>query len=125
MSLACHVSCDASWLFRIVERECCRLKRALRRLVLQPELDEMDGPTTRPRTASCATYPMHWRACPRITAGSCCCANLEGRSIAGIAEHLGLHVEAEKARLHHARLLAREYRSSDAADAPSKVHATG
>ena len=102
MSLACHVSCDASWLFRIVERECCGLKRAL-------------------RAGWCcnrARLPAHYREILLLR-------DLEGRSIAGIAEHLGLHVEAEKARLHHARLLAREYRSSDAADAPSKVHATG
>ena len=64
------------------------------------------------------------RACPRINREILLLRDLEGRSIAGIAEHLGLHVEAAKARLHHARLLAREYRSSDAADAPSKVHAT-
>jgi DNA-directed RNA polymerase specialized sigma24 family protein len=88
-------------------------------------LDEMDGPhypapdgLLRDLSHALARLPAHYR-------GILLLRDLEGRSIAGIAEHLGLHVEAEKARLHRARPLAREYRSSDAADAPSKVHATG
>jgi hypothetical protein len=79
------------------------------------------GSSTRCAPAGVATG----RACPRINREILLLRDLEGRSIAGIAEHLGLHVEAEKARLHHARLLAREYGSSDAPDAPSNVHATG
>ena len=119
------VEAYASWLFRIVKRECYRLKRALRRLVLQPVLDEMDGPhypapdgLLRDVSHALARLPAHYREILLLR-------DLEGRSIAEIAERLGLHVEAAKARLHRARLLAREYLSSESANAPSKVHATG
>lgn len=42
--------------------------------------------------------------------------DLEGLTLAEIASRLGMHVEAAKARLHRARLLARAYLSADADD---------
>jgi RNA polymerase sigma factor (sigma-70 family) len=99
----------ASWLFRIVKRECNRLKRARRRLVLLPSLEEIDGPhypapsgLLRDVVAALAALPDHYRDIILLR-------DLEGRTIAEIAEGLGLHPEAAKARLHRARSLARQY----------------
>jgi RNA polymerase sigma factor (sigma-70 family) len=107
------VEAYASWLFRIVKRECNRLKRALRHLVLQPVLDEIDGPhypapsgLLRDVSQALARLPPHYRDILLLR-------DLEGRTIAEIADALGLHVEAAKARLHRARLLARAYLSAE------------
>ena len=107
------VEAYASWLFRIVKRECNRLKRALRRLVLQPVLDEIDGPHYPPPSeivrdvaTALARLPAHYREILLLR-------DLEGLSIAEIGARLGLHPEAAKARLHRARLLAREYLSPE------------
>jgi len=119
------VEAYASWLFRIVKRECYRLKRALRRLVLQPVLDEMDGPhypapdgLLRDVSQALARLPAHYREILLLR-------DLEGRSIAEIADQLGLHVEAAKARLHRARLLAREYLAPDTVEELPTVAAPG
>ncbi len=101
----------ASWLFRIVKRECTRLKRTVRHLVLLPALDEIEGPHYPPPSEllhdlsqAMARLPPHYREILLLR-------DLEGRSIAEISTQLGLHCEAAKARLHRARLLAREYLS--------------
>ena len=106
----------ASWLFRIVKRECNRLKRALRHLVLQPMLDEIEGPhypppsdLLRDLSVALSRLPPHYREILLLR-------DLEGRTIAEISAQLGLHTEAAKARLHRARLLAREYLSPDPVD---------
>lgn len=115
----------ASWLFRIVKRECNRLKRALRHLVLQPVLDEFDGPHYPPPSgllrdvsAALARLPTHYREILLMR-------DLEGHTIAEISVQLGLHQEAAKARLHRARLLARAYLSPEGALDPPAIIGAG
>ncbi|MCL1633189.1 RNA polymerase sigma factor [Luteimonas sp. SX5] len=98
----------ASWLFRIVKRECNRLKRALRHLVLQPTLEEIDGPhypppdgLLRDLAGALQSMPEHYREIVLLR-------DYEGLTIAEISARLGLHAEAAKARLHRARGLARQ-----------------
>jgi len=106
----------ASWLFRIVKRECTRMKRATRFLLMQPsDLEELDGPhypaptgLIRDVASALASLPLHYRDIILMR-------DLEGRSIAEIAAGLGLHPEAAKARLHRARSLARQYLSQEPA----------
>lgn len=101
----------ASWLFRIVKRECNRLKRAMQHMVLRPSLDEIDGPHYPPPSgligdiaAALTALPGHYRQIILLR-------DLEGHTIAEIAQQLDLHPEAAKARLHRARSLARQYLS--------------
>ncbi|HEY1137928.1 MAG TPA: RNA polymerase sigma factor [Xanthomonadaceae bacterium] len=102
----------ASWLFRIVKRECNRMKRATRILLLQPsDLEEIDGPhypapsgLVRDVARALAMLPAHYREAILMR-------DLEGRSIAEISAELSLHPEAAKARIHRARSLARQYLS--------------
>lgn len=98
----------ASWLFRIVKRECNRLKRTWRHLVLQPTLEEIDGPhypppdgLLRDLAGALGAMPAHYREIVLLR-------DYEGLSIAEISARLGLHIEAAKARLHRARGLARQ-----------------
>ncbi|TXH67086.1 MAG: RNA polymerase sigma factor [Lysobacteraceae bacterium] len=99
-----------SWLFRIVKRECNRLKRAGRHLLMQPaDLEEIEGPHYPPPTglvrdiaAVLAALPTHYREIILLR-------DLEGWTIAEIAKELSLHPEAAKARIHRARGLARQY----------------
>ena len=111
----------ASWLFRIVKRECNRMKRAARILLLQPsDLEELDGPhypaptgLLRDVAAALAMLPAHYREAILLR-------DLEGHSIAEIANALSLHPEAAKARIHRARALARHYLSPlDACGVPT------
>ena len=102
-----------SWLFRIVKRECNRLKRAMRLMVLKPALDELDGPHAPPPSgivhdvaAALAALPSHYRQIILLR-------DLEGHTLAEIAAELALHPEAAKARLHRARSLARQFLSPD------------
>jgi RNA polymerase sigma factor (sigma-70 family) len=100
----------ASWLFRIVKRECNRMKRATRHLLMQPsDLEEIDGPhypaptgLVRDVANALASLPAHYREIILLR-------DLEGHTIAEIASTLSLHPEAAKARLHRARSLARQY----------------
>ncbi len=104
----------ASWLFRIVKRECTRMKRATRFLLMQPsDLEELDGPhypaptgLVRDVANAVASLPQHYRDIILMR-------DLEGRSIVEIASGLRLHPEAAKARLHRARSLARQYLSQE------------
>ena len=99
-----------SWLFRIVKRECNRMKRATRHLLMQPaDLEELEGPhypaptgLVRDVANALAALPSHYREVILMR-------DLEGRSIAEIATALTLHPEAAKARIHRARSLARQY----------------
>lgn len=101
-----------SWLFRIVKRECNRMKRATRYLLMQPsDLEEIDGPhypaptgLVRDVANALAALPAHYREIILLR-------DLEGHTIAEIASALSLHPEAAKARLHRARSLARQYLS--------------
>lgn len=107
------VEAYTSWLFRIVKRECNRLKRAMRHIVLKPEIEEIDGPHHPPPnsilrdvSAALAAMPEHYREVILLR-------DVEGFTVAELAEHLHLHPEAAKARLHRARSLARQLLSPD------------
>lgn len=102
-----------SWLFRIVKRECNRIKRARRMLVLMPSLEEIDGPhypapdgILRDVAAALAAMPAHYREIILLR-------DVEGMTIAEIAARLDLHPEAAKARVHRARSLARQLLSPE------------
>lgn len=102
-----------SWLFRIVKRECNRIKRARRLLVFMPSLEEIEGPHCPPPsdilrdvTGALLAMPAHYREVILLR-------DVEGLTIAEIAAHLSLHPEAAKARLHRARGLARQLLSPD------------
>ena len=115
-----QIDAYASWLFRIVKRECNRMKRATRYLLMQPtDLEEIEGPhypaptgLIRDVANALASLPLHYREIILMR-------DLEGQSIAEIASGLALHPEAAKARLHRARSLARQYLSQEPAQMPS------
>ena len=99
----------ASWLFRIVKRECNRLKRGLRMLTGDAITEDiLRGCSFEPVelrhdvAAALVSLPAHYREIILLR-------DLEGYSIQELAEQLGLKREAAKSRLHRARLLAREY----------------
>lgn len=103
------LECFASWLFRIVKRECNRLKRGRRMLSGDVVTDEILAPVTpeacewRHDVASALeSLPYHYREILLLR-------DLEGLSIAEICERLGVTVLAAKSRLHRARAMAREY----------------
>ena len=105
-----EIDAYASWLFRIVKRECNRMKRATRHLLMQPsDLEEIEDPhypaptgLVRDVANALASLPVHYRQIILLR-------DLEGHTIAEIASALSLHPEAAKARLHRARSLARQY----------------
>ncbi|MEQ4575914.1 MAG: RNA polymerase sigma factor [Gammaproteobacteria bacterium] len=100
-----------SWLFRIVKRECNRMKR-LRRMLAGDAITEEILPAVEAEpvewrqdiAAALESLPGHYRTVLLMR-------DLEGLSIADIAERLQVGREAAKARLHRARVLAREYLS--------------
>jgi len=94
------LECFTSWLFRIVKRECNRLKRGVRGFMHQPITDDIADTChvesrglARDLAAAMESLPAHYR---------------ENE----LSQTLGLTIEATKARLHRARSLAREYLSS-------------
>jgi RNA polymerase sigma factor (sigma-70 family) len=99
----------ASWLFRIVKRECNRYKRAKRALLQVPITDDIAGPQ-HPEARGLAhdlarvmrMLPAHYRQILLLR-------DLEGHSIEELSRELSLSTQAAKARLHRARSLAREY----------------
>ncbi len=107
-----RLECFASWLFRIVKRECNRLKRGVRSFMHEPITDDIAEVRhveyrglTRDLAAAMQSLPAHYREIVLLR-------DLEGLSINELAERLGLTREATKARLHRARSLAREYLSN-------------
>jgi RNA polymerase sigma factor (sigma-70 family) len=99
----------ASWLFRIVKRECNRYKRVRRRLAHVPISEDIVGPDypeashlTRDVARAVAALPAHYREVLLLR-------DLEGLSLAELSAQLGLTLQAAKARLHRARSLAREH----------------
>lgn len=103
------VECFTSWAFRIVKRECNRLKRAgcqwrheeLREEILPPaQRDNVD--LRRDCAAALESLPAHYREVILLR-------DLEGLSIAELAARLSTTPETIKARLHRARVMAREY----------------
>jgi RNA polymerase sigma factor (sigma-70 family) len=104
-----QLECFTSWLFRIVKRECNRLKRGWRALLQEPITDDIAGPClierrtlARDLAAALESLPDHYREIVLLR-------DLEGLTIAELAERLHLTRQATKARLHRARALAREY----------------
>ncbi len=112
----------ASWLFRIVKRECNRLKRAARHVLMEPaDLAEIEDPQypapsglLRDVAGALAALPPHYREVILMR-------DLEGKTIAEIATELSLHPEAAKARIHRARSLARQYLAPQDAMPPTAV----
>ncbi|GAA4866423.1 RNA polymerase sigma factor [Luteimonas vadosa] len=103
------LECFASWVFRIVKRECNRMKRIGRRLAGEPITDDIlpgatpDAAEWRQDLASALqSLPYHYREIVLLR-------DLEGLSIAELGNRLGVTTMAVKARLHRARALAREY----------------
>jgi RNA polymerase sigma factor (sigma-70 family) len=103
-----ELACFTSWLFRIVKRECNRLKRGMRMLsgnavtqnilpIVYPEPIEWRQDVA----AALESLPAHYRQVILLR-------DLEGLTIAEMVEQLGLGREAVKSRLHRARVLARE-----------------
>lgn len=99
----------ASWLFRIVKRECNRYKRLKRTLMQVPITEDIEGPhypeskgLARDVANALESLPGHYREIVLLR-------DLEGLTIEEIADQLGLTRLAAKARLHRARSLAREY----------------
>ena len=98
-----------SWLFRIVKRECNRLKRGLRMLTgdaitedIMPTCSFEPVELRQDVAAALVSLPAHYREIILLR-------DMEGYSIGELAQQLGLNREAAKSRLHRARLLAREY----------------
>ncbi len=103
------VEAFSTWMFRIVKRECNRMKRGMRYLQNEPLPLEILAQQTpaQPDLARDIAYcleslPVHYREILLLR-------DLEGMTIAELEERLGLTREAVKARLHRARVLAREY----------------
>ncbi len=101
-----------SWLFRIVKRECNRLKRGMRLLTGDTITDDILPPTwfepvELGHDVACAleSLPAHYREILLLR-------DLEGLTIEEMATTLKLTPQATKSRLHRARSLAREYLSS-------------
>ena len=99
-----QLECFASWLFRIVKRECNRLKRALRTLALEPITDDIAGPAVveqralaRDLAAALGALPAHYREIVLLR-------DLEGLTIEELADRLVLTPQATKSRLHRAQI---------------------
>lgn len=105
-----------SWLFRIVKRECNRMRRGWRMLTNQ-EPDERIAPALTPApmewrlqiAKALAELPPHYRTILLLR-------DVEGLPLEELAEKLELSLPATKSRLHRARSLARELLSGG--DAP-------
>lgn len=98
-----------SWTLRIVKRECNRLKRGMR-LLTGDAITENILPVVLPGpcewrhdvAAALESLPAHYRQVVLLR-------DVEGLTVAEMAARLSLTREAVKARLHRARVLAREY----------------
>ena len=98
-----------SWMFRIVKRECNRMKRGLRMLTgdaitedIMPSCSFEPIELRQDVAAALASLPAHYREIILLR-------DMQGHSITEMSELLGLNREATKSRLHRARVLAREY----------------
>lgn len=102
------VATFATWLFRIVERECYRLFRA------QPVTESLDD--VRAQALIAPTVPLDLRidigkaiaALPASYREVLLLRDVEELSAPEVAAHLGLSLEAVKSRLHRARAKVRE-----------------
>lgn len=97
-----------SWMFRIVKRECNRMKRGWRMLTNQDQ-DERIAPVVTPPPLEwrmdiarmMAALPPHYRTILLLR-------DVEGMALEELAEVLELTLPATKSRLHRARLVARD-----------------
>ena len=98
----------ASWLFRIVERECYRFftRRKASIPLYEADLDAVQAPMIprdlrRDLTAAIQTLPQSYREVLILR-------DVDGLTAPEVAAELGLTVEAVKSRLHRARSMVRE-----------------
>lgn len=97
-----------SWLFRIVKRECNRMRRGWR-LVTNHEIDESIQPAATPEPLDwrlqvarmMAAIPAHYRTILLLR-------DVEGLALEELGATLELTLPATKSRLHRARMLARK-----------------
>lgn len=97
-----------SWLFRIVKRECNRMRRAWRLLTNQ-DIGEALQPTAPVEPVALrmdvsrvlAALPEHYREILIMR-------DVEGLSLRELSSALGLELAATKSRLHRARMVARD-----------------
>ncbi len=98
----------ASWLFRIVKRECNRMRRGWRLLTNQ-EIDETIQPVMTPEplelrieiSRAMAVLPPHYREILLMR-------DVDGLTLNETAAQLGLELAATKSRLHRARSVMRD-----------------
>lgn len=98
----------ASWLFRIVKRECNRMRRSWRMLTNQ-DIDETIQPVTTPEpvelraeiSRAMAALPLHYREILLMR-------DVDGLTLDETAAILGLQLAATKSRLHRARGVMRD-----------------
>lgn len=103
-----QVESVVSWLFRIVKRECNRMRRGWRMLTNQ-EIDASILLVTTPEpfelrleiSRIMATLPPHYREILLMR-------DVDGLTNNEIAEQLGMDLAAVKSRLHRARVVMRE-----------------
>ena len=98
----------ASWVFRIVKRECNRMRRGWRLLTNQeitPAIEPVVTPEPLELRADIsrvmATLPPHYREILLMR-------DVDGLTLNEIAEQLGMELAAVKSRVHRARSLMRE-----------------
>ena len=102
------VAAFATWLFRIVERECYRLFNGRDATV---SLDDMDGEAVQ---ASLIPHDLRTdltnaiRALPESYRFVLILRDVDGLTTPEVAAELGITVEAAKSRLHRARSMVRE-----------------
>ncbi len=103
------LECFASWAFRIVKRECNRLKRGIRLLTgdaitadILPTVSHEPVEWRHDVAAALESLPVHYRQIVLLR-------DVQGLTVAEIATQLALSRDAVKSRLHRARVLAREY----------------
>lgn len=104
----------SSWMFRIVKRECNRLRRGWRMLTNQV-IDETILPVVTPEAnewrvevgRAMATLPPHYREILLMR-------DIEGMSLGEISRQLDLKLPATKSRLHRARSVMRAHLAGEA-----------
>jgi RNA polymerase sigma factor (sigma-70 family) len=102
-----------SWLFRIVKRECNRMRRGWRMMTNQ-EIDPAIMPVVTPEPLELrieisrvmATLPPHYREILLMR-------DVDGLTLHEIGDQLGLELAAVKSRVHRARALTRERLSQE------------
>lgn len=104
-----QLECFASWLFRIVKRECNRYKRLMRSLLQVPITEDIEGPHYPERNGLAHDVARALEALPPHYREIILLRDLDGLSIEELCQRLGLSMQAAKARLHRARSLARQY----------------